>query len=98
VKVSVVCPGYVGTNFYQAQTVVNVPREQVREQVAQALKLVDASPAARTILRGVSRNQAVIIFPASIRLFWYLYRLFPRLTDRILFSQIRTMRKYRLNP
>jgi len=29
VKVSVICPGHVGTNIYQAMTVVNVPRERV---------------------------------------------------------------------
>lgn len=96
VKVSAVCPGIIRTNLYQAMPAVNLPREQVIAQYP--FKMMDASQAARTILGGVSRNQAVIVFPASIRLLWRLYRLFPRLTDRVLLSQIRTLRKFRLNP
>jgi NAD(P)-dependent dehydrogenase (short-subunit alcohol dehydrogenase family) len=98
VKVSAVCPGYVRTNLYQSMTTVNLPREQVLKQLEQALKAVDASQAARTILRGVSRNQAVIVFPAPIRLYWRLYRLCPRLIDRILLRHMRALRNYRLNP
>ncbi len=98
VKVSAVCPGYVQTNLYQAMTTANLPREQMDKQLAQAIKVVDASQAARTILRGVLRNQAIIIFPAGMRLYWRVYRLFPRLIDHILVRQVRTLRKYRLNP
>jgi NAD(P)-dependent dehydrogenase (short-subunit alcohol dehydrogenase family) len=96
VKISAVCPGYTRTNLYQAMPSVNLPREQVIAQYP--FKMMDPSKAARTILRGVLRNQAVIAFPASIRLLWGLYRLFPRLTDRLLLSQIRMLRKFRLNP
>ena len=61
-------------------------------------KMMDASKAARTILGGVSRNQAIIIFSVGARLAWRLCRLSPRLMDRLLLNSTRTFRKYRLNP
>ncbi len=100
VRVSVVCPGRVRTNIYQATTIANLAPEQraAYEQQMTAPKKMDASKAARTILGGVSRNQAIIIFPANVRLAWRLYRLSPRLVDRILLNSTRNFRKYRLNP
>ena len=112
VKVSVVCPGYVRTNIYQAATVVNVPPEQrgamtpremmdaskAARTILNPHKRMDASKAARTILSGVSRNKVIIIFPANVRLAWHLYRLSPRLLDRFLLNNTRAFRNYRLNP
>ncbi len=96
VNVSAVCPGPVRTNIWQAATIVNVPPE--RRAALTPRKMVDVSKAARTILDGVSHNQAIIAFPAGVRLVWRLYRLFPRLLDSALLSGTRNFRKYRLNP
>ena len=96
VNVSVVCPGAVRTNIWQAATIVNVPPE--RRAVLTPRKMMDASKAAQTILGGVSRNQAIIAFPAGVRLVWRLYRLSPHLLDRLLLNSTRNFRKYRLNP
>jgi short-subunit dehydrogenase len=95
VKVSVVCSGYVRTNIFQTATVINVPPEH--RGAMNPRKVMDASKAARTILGGVSRNQAIIAFPAGVRLAWRLYRLSPRLMDRLLLYAIRNFRKYRVN-
>jgi len=101
VKVSVVCPGSVRTNIWQAATIVNVPPERraaYEQQITSGkIKMMEASKAARTILGGVSRNQAIIAFPAGVRLVWRLYRLSPHLLDRLMLYAIRTFRKYRLN-
>jgi len=97
VKVSVVCPGRVQTNMFQAATIANFPpeRRSAYEQQMTAPKRMEVSKAARTILRGVSRNKAIIIFPANVRLAWRLYRLSPRLLDRLLLNSTRTFRKFR---
>ncbi|MGB8310508.1 MAG: SDR family NAD(P)-dependent oxidoreductase, partial [Halobacteriota archaeon] len=88
------------TNIYQATTIANLAPEQraAYEQQMTAPKKMDASKAARTILGGVSRNQAIIAFPANVRLAWRLYRLSPHLMDRLLLYPTRNFRKYRLNP
>jgi NAD(P)-dependent dehydrogenase (short-subunit alcohol dehydrogenase family) len=95
VRVSVVCPGYVRTNIFQTATVINVPPEHRGAMTPR--KMMDASKAAPTILGGVSRNQAIIAFPAGVRLVWRLYRLSPRLMDRLMLYAIRDFRKYRPN-
>lgn len=93
VRVSVVCPGWVQTNFYQATPVVNarVDHPQIRA------KKMDASRAVQTLLKGVSRNRAVIVFPANTRLVWRLYRLYPPLLHRSFRKLIRTFRRVRLS-
>jgi NAD(P)-dependent dehydrogenase (short-subunit alcohol dehydrogenase family) len=100
VKVSVVCPGRVRTNIYQAATIVNLPpeRRSEYEQQMTAPKRMDVLKAASTILSGVSQNKAIIIFPANVLLAWLLYRLSPHLMDRFLLNSTRKFRKYRVNP
>ena len=73
IKVSVVCPGYVQSNIYQAATMLDVPRERVLAMIP--FRLMDTAKAARRILHGVTRNQAVIVFPSHARFLWWLYRL-----------------------
>lgn len=64
VKVSVVCPGEIRTNK---------PNQRYK------FGLVDAEEAAEIILRGVAKNQAIIVFPLYARVLWRLNRLFPNL-------------------
>jgi NAD(P)-dependent dehydrogenase (short-subunit alcohol dehydrogenase family) len=77
VKVSVVCPGFIRTGIYNSATVLRVSREDLMAQIP--FRLMDAARAVRIILRGVSRNQAVITMPFYARIFWWLYRLHPAL-------------------
>ncbi len=94
VKVSVVCPGYVRTRIFDTAVVVSMPREVVNRAPGR-IKMVDAAQAARVILDGVTRNQAVIAFPGYIRRAWRASCLFPRVLDRAAPRQIREVRRYR---
>jgi NAD(P)-dependent dehydrogenase (short-subunit alcohol dehydrogenase family) len=96
VNVSVVCPGFVRTNIYQSMVLANVPREQALARLPR--HMMEAEHAAHVILGGVSRNQAVIVFPASMRWICRLYRFFPRLTDGVWLTLMREFRKYRGAP
>jgi len=98
VKVSCACPGFVRTNIYQNARVVNMhlPADVPREQLAGApARMLTAARAADLILAGVSRNQALIVFPASIRWGRRLSHVFPHLFDRFLLRQMREWRTYR---
>jgi short-subunit dehydrogenase len=77
VKVSVVCPGFVRTGIYDAGTVLKVRREALIARIP--LRPIGAPRAAQVILKGVSRNKAVITTPFYARIFWWLYRLHPAL-------------------
>jgi NAD(P)-dependent dehydrogenase (short-subunit alcohol dehydrogenase family) len=98
VKVSCVCPGFVRSNVYRNAEVVGMtlPADIPREQVAGApAKMMDPARAAQVILDGVAANQAMIVFPASIRWGRRLERLFPVVSSKILLRQMRELRRYR---
>jgi len=95
VKVSAVCPGDMKTRMYENMVVVNAIRERVVEISRRShflIPQISAQDAARRILRGVARNQALIIFPASVRWIWRLARLFPALIYRVSLYRMRMFR------
>ncbi len=75
VKVSVVCPGVVRTPLVEEMPVVRVDRAKIMEQLP--TRLVEPPSAAATILRGVERNRAYIVFPLTWRIAWWFFRLHP---------------------
>jgi NAD(P)-dependent dehydrogenase (short-subunit alcohol dehydrogenase family) len=99
VKVSVVCPGFVRTSIYQTAVTVNIPQDKASPSARLAAWMMEPR-AAQVILNGVEKNQAVIVFPASIRWVWRAYRIAPALISRLLAplfrKRIRELRSYRL--
>jgi NAD(P)-dependent dehydrogenase (short-subunit alcohol dehydrogenase family) len=93
VKVSAVCPGFIESNIFSASEAVNLPRDELAAQIP--FRKVPTAEAARRILAGVARNQAVIVFPAYARLMWWLYRLQPRMVAAIGRRMIRDLRTLR---
>ena len=89
-------PGGVRTSIFENTVTVNVPQDQLNAQMPR--KMMSAPKAAQVILDGVSRNQAVIVFPASIRWAWRAYRLFPGALERIALPRVRQIRKLRVDP
>jgi NAD(P)-dependent dehydrogenase (short-subunit alcohol dehydrogenase family) len=94
VKVSVVCPGYVRTPIFDTLVAVGLPRELVSRPPGR-VKMIEPADAARVIMGGVERNQAVIAFPRYIRWAWRAACLFPRVLDRAAPRQVRELRTYR---
>lgn len=101
VKVSAVCPGDMKTSMYQNMVVMNMPREQIIRMSRRSHYLMpqqSAQEGARTILRGVVRNQALIVFPAAVQLIWHLYRWVPALIYRVMLHRMRMFRSIRVEP
>ena len=92
-KVSVVCPGFVASNIYQAAAVANLPRDAWNAKLF--FKKMDAAAAARAILRGVARNRGIIVFPMHARLLWWVYRLHPALLAPLGRKTVRLLREVR---
>jgi NAD(P)-dependent dehydrogenase (short-subunit alcohol dehydrogenase family) len=77
VLVSVVCPGFVRTPMV---TDAKPARADAAATLAQIpVNLVEPEEAARCILEGVARREAIITFPRYVGAVVLLYRLFPRL-------------------
>jgi NAD(P)-dependent dehydrogenase (short-subunit alcohol dehydrogenase family) len=94
VRVSVVCPGFVDTAIYENAIGVKVDKNEFLAKLP--VRLVSAADAARTILRGVERNEAIIVFPFYARLAWWLARINPNILDRFhrkMLANLRAMRK-----
>ena len=93
IKVSVVCAGYVRTRIFNSCEVLNADREEILARIP--FKMIEPKKAARAILRGVRRNQSMIIFPTHAKLLWWLYRLNPYLIELIGRKMIKNFRKSR---
>jgi len=101
VRVSCVCPGDMKTNVYENMTVMNMDREEVVRVSRRSHFLMpqwSAERATQEILRGVSRNKPLIVFPLVGRWIWRLYRAFPSVIYRISIYRIRMLRRIRVDP
>lgn len=94
VKVSVVCPGFVRTEIFDSSEILKAERKDVIAHIPPRM-IYDVARAAQAILRGVSRNKAVIVFPFSYSLLWLVYRLLPSLFERLSYRTIRDFRSLR---
>jgi hypothetical protein len=79
---------------------VNIPQDRASASSRLPSRMMEPPQAAQVILDGVEKNQAVIVFPASIRWVWRAYRIAPTLVSRLLtpllLRRIRELRSYRL--
>ncbi len=93
VKVSAVCPGFIQSNIYQATPFINLDRERMLQNMP--FTPLATERAAIAILRGVARNQAVIVFPGYARFIWVLQRLCASWLNPFHRKAIRELRKLR---
>lgn len=88
VRVSAVCPGVIDTPILDSQGPPDLPATSLRGHGREMLLHGNRGPAyppqklAVDVLRGVERNQAIIIAPPRARFAWLMYRLAPRLVER----------------
>ena len=98
VKVSVACPGTVQTNILGTTAFVGIKREEAIAEMQSGFKMADPADCARAILRGVERNQAIIVDTRLNRLFWQLYRISPSLYAALMQKGVEQMRPLREGP
>ncbi len=78
VQVSAVCPGFIDTDIYENATFINMDRERVLKNLPSWMRM-SVQKCIRIILRGVTRNKAIVLVGWNVRLLWFCYRLVPLL-------------------
>ncbi len=93
VRVTVVCPGIVDTGFYHRTEIVNGDGDFYLARLPK--RMTSSQEAARKILKGTARNQALVVFPFHAKFIWLLYRFLPSVMgviNRRLISEFRSIR------
>jgi NAD(P)-dependent dehydrogenase (short-subunit alcohol dehydrogenase family) len=97
IRVNVVCPFNVATSIFKSTKFCNIDGEKMLAAVP--LKKQPVEDCVAEILRGVSRDRAIISMPRFARFEWWLYRHFPRIANRVLLRRRRALfRNHRLTP
>ena len=95
VKVSVACPSLVRTNIADRTTYLKVSKEEYLKRLPTRF-MMEPCDAAQAILRGVARNQAIIVCPWHGRLLWWCQRHFPWLLTPLWRMTVREWRTLRV--
>jgi NAD(P)-dependent dehydrogenase (short-subunit alcohol dehydrogenase family) len=98
VKVTCVCPGDMKTDIYKNLTVVNLDKSTIERDSRRTHFLLPqwtAERAALTILAGVERNRAMIVFPWIAHVIWFLHKMLPGLIYWISLQRFRVFRRMR---
>ena len=79
VKVSAICPGFVRTPIIDNYMPVGFNPADLAK--IQPPKMTDADKAARIILTGVAKNEAIILVGRDAHIAWFLYKVWPGLVE-----------------
>ena len=95
VKVIVACPSLVRTHFSDRTAYLKVNKEEYLKRLPWRF-MMEPNDTARAILRGVVRNQAIIVCPWHGRLVWWCQRHFPWLLAPLWRMTVRFWRTLRI--
>jgi NAD(P)-dependent dehydrogenase (short-subunit alcohol dehydrogenase family) len=87
VRVTAVCPGVVDTPILDRGAPDDLPQPALSADTREFFRRVQprfysADRLAQDIVRGIDRNTALVIAPASARVAWYLWRYAPFVINR----------------
>jgi NAD(P)-dependent dehydrogenase (short-subunit alcohol dehydrogenase family) len=93
IGVTAVCPGFVDTPLLDKGFPDDLPKPAGtgrEREIAQHFqpRLYSADRLARDIVRGIDRNAALVVAPASARVAWYLSRYAPFVLNRMIARQM----------
>ena len=96
VRVSVLCPGVIGTPIltggkYGRLNFGDLPEGKLRE-LWDRFRPMNVDVFAQKAVRAVARNEAIIVYPTWWKAFWYLERLSPALSERLWAALLDRMR------
>ncbi len=93
VRVTAVCPGVVDTPILDKAGPDDLPKPALSGHTREVFRHLQprfyaADRLAQDVLRGIDRNAALVIAPASARVAWYLWRYAPLAVTRMAARQL----------
>jgi len=70
--------------------------EAVKQELLAEFKLLEPAESARNLLRGVARNESIILDAPHNRLLWWIHRLSPNLYGKMMGVGVGFVRKHRV--
>lgn len=85
VKVTAICPGFVESALYENAIKSHTDTEKIKSTIP--FPILPTEKAVRYILKGIVRNQAVVVFPFYTKLTLWLERIFPNLLSKFVLQK-----------
>jgi NAD(P)-dependent dehydrogenase (short-subunit alcohol dehydrogenase family) len=90
IKVTALCPGFIDTGIYENAWTGGIPNKLFRKTIP--LKIIPLAEAITETIRGVEKNEQLIVFPRYAKILYWIGRLMPA---RLEGKQIGGMVKFR---
>jgi NAD(P)-dependent dehydrogenase (short-subunit alcohol dehydrogenase family) len=90
VQISAVCPGYVQTSMSSSIKTIGFDREALLAKFPG--NFMDVDEAIEKLLQGVIKNEAIVIFPFSARVLWWMNRIHGSLLEAVMRVIVKTVR------
>jgi NAD(P)-dependent dehydrogenase (short-subunit alcohol dehydrogenase family) len=90
IKVSALCPGFIDTGIYENAWTGSISNKLFKKTIP--LPIIPISEAIPAILKGVEKNEQLIILPKYAKTLYWMARIFP---SRLEGKQIGGMKKFR---
>jgi NAD(P)-dependent dehydrogenase (short-subunit alcohol dehydrogenase family) len=88
IKASVVCPGFIKTPIFDTSIdVSNQFTEEEKNEFLSKFKMASPEECAKTIMKGITKNRAIIPVTSLAWTFWRLYRMFPEFVLKVIIKQ-----------
>jgi len=98
VKVCAACPGLVRTDIGERNVYWNVRKEDYLRWLPWMKMALSPVQAADGILRGVARNEAIIVLPFSAKIAWKVHSLWPSIFSPMFRRTLKGFRALRVKP
>jgi NAD(P)-dependent dehydrogenase (short-subunit alcohol dehydrogenase family) len=92
VKVIAICPGFIETGIYQNSWSEKMSGEKLRKSIS--LPVISLDEAVKEILKGVAKNEQLIVFPRYARMLYWMARIFPKKLENKQINGMMRMRKF----
>jgi NAD(P)-dependent dehydrogenase (short-subunit alcohol dehydrogenase family) len=92
VKVIAICPGFIETGIYENSWSEKMSGDKLRKSIR--LPVISLDEAVAEILKGITRNKRLIIFPRYAKSLYWMARFFPSWLEKKQIKGMEGMRRY----